>query len=213
VLKRLVGWLQASSPAAPLSDEREIGILYRYWRLRILYSSFFAYAIFYLCRVNISMAIPAMEESLGYTKTQLGFVVSLLQIAYGLGKFGNGILADRTNPRYFMAFGLLLSAFCNILFGLQTSLAVLSGLWLVNGWFQSMGFPSGARLLSHWFSPSEHGRMFSVYGCSHQVGAAIVLVLSGYIVEYKWPVGASWQYVFVLPGALAAGGKIQGRYS
>ena len=126
MLKSLVGWLQTTPPATPLSDEREIGVLYRYWRIRILYSSFFAYAIFYLCRVNISMAIPAMEESLGYTKTQLGIVVSLLQISYGLGKFGNGILADRTNPRYLMAFGLLLSAFCNILVGLQATLAVLA---------------------------------------------------------------------------------------
>ena len=58
--------------------------------------------------------------------------------------------------------------------------------------------------MSHWYSPSEHGRAFSIYGCSHQVGAALVLVASGHIVEHKWPVGESWQYVFVLPGALAA---------
>jgi len=195
--------LKATPAATPLADDTEVDHLYRYWRLRILYSSFLAYAVFYLCRVNISMALPAMEESLGYSKTQLGLIVSLLQIAYGVGKFGNGILADRTNPRFFMASGLLLSGLANILFGLQTSLIVLAGLWLFNGWFQSMGFPPGARLLSHWFSPSEHGRVFSVYGCSHQVGAAIVLVVSGYIVQTNWPVGERWQYVFLLPGIFA----------
>lgn len=203
MLKNLYQRLKASPPAVPLTSSEEINELYPYWRTRILYSSFFAYAVFYLCRVNISMAIPAMEESLGYTKTELGIIVSLLQIAYGIGKFGNGILADRTNPRYFMVIGLLLSAVCNILFGLQTSLIFLALLWLFNGWFQSMGFPPGARLLSHWFSPSEHGRIFSVYGCSHQVGAAIVLIASGYIVEHEWPVGESWQYVFFLPGIFA----------
>jgi glycerol-3-phosphate transporter len=203
LLGTLIGWLRTSPPAPQLTDTEEVDRLYRYWRKRILYSSFIAYAVFYLCRVNISMAIPAMEESLGYTKTQLGIIVSLLQIAYGLGKFGNGILADRTNPRYFMALGLLLSGLCNILFGLQTGLVVLAGIWLFNGWFQSMGFPPAARLLSHWFSPSEHGRVFSVYGCSHQVGAAIVLVAAGYIVEYQWPTGEAWQYVFFLPGAFA----------
>jgi len=189
--------------ATRVTDDLEVDRLYRYWRLRIVYSSFLAYAVFYLCRVNISMALPSMEQSLGYSKTQLGLVVSLLQIAYGVGKFGNGILADRTNPRFFMAFGLLLSGLTNIFFGLQTSLVVLAGLWLLNGWFQSMGFPPGARLLSHWFSPSEHGRIFSVYGCSHQVGAAIVLVVSGYIVQVTWPIGQQWQYVFLLPGVFA----------
>lgn len=199
----MYSWLRASPSITPLTNSQEIDDLYRYWRTRILYSGFFAYAVFYLCRVNISMAIPAMEESLGYTKTELGIIVSLLQIAYGIGKFGNGILADRTNPRYFMALGLLLSAVCNILFGLQTSLIFLAVLWLFNGWFQSMGFPPGARLFSHWFSPSEHGRIFSVYGCSHQVGAAIVLIASGYIVAHEWPFGESWQYVFFLPGVVA----------
>lgn len=189
----------------PLTDEREIDNTYRYWRVRILYSSFFAYAVFYFCRVNISMAIPAMEETLGYTKTQLGAITSALQIAYGIGKFGNGILADRTNPRYFMALGLFFSAVVNIMFGLQASLVVLAILWCFNGWFQSMGFPSGARLLSHWFSPSEHGRMFSIYGCSHQVGAAIILSLAGFIVAHEWNVGEGWQYAFILPGILAMG--------
>lgn len=203
MLKNIYSRLKASPPGIPLTDPEKINDLYPYWRTRILYTSFFAYAVFYLCRVNISMAIPAMEESLGYSKTELGIIVSLLQIAYGIGKFGNGILADRTNPRYFMAIGLLLSAACNILFGLQASLVFLAAIWMFNGWFQSMGFPPGARLLSHWFSPSEHGRIFSVYGCSHQVGAAIVLVAAGYIVEQEWPVGESWQYVFFIPGVFA----------
>jgi len=204
MMNTILNRLKASPPSEnPLSDEREIGSTYKYWRIRILYSSFFAYAVFYFCRVNISMAIPAMEESLGFTKTQLGIITSALQIAYGIGKFGNGILADRMNPRYFMAFGLFASGIINILFGLQASFISLAVLWCVNGWFQSMGFPAGARLLSHWFSPSEHGRMFSLYGCSHQVGAAIILILAGYIVGHKWPVGEGWQFVFILPGVFA----------
>jgi glycerol-3-phosphate transporter len=194
----LISQLKALPPSEnPLTDPSEIDQTYRYWRIRILYSCFFAYAVFYFCRVNISMAIPAMENALGYTKAQLGAITSALFIAYGIGKFGNGILADRLNPRYFMALGLLFSAIINILFGLSASLMVLMIVWCSNGWFQSMGFPSGARLLSHWFSPSEHGRMFSLYGCSHQVGAAIIIAVSGYVVSY------GWRYVFILPGIFA----------
>lgn len=190
--------LQSSPiPEEPITDRQEIDQLYRYWRLRILYSCFFTYAVFYFCRVNIGMALPAMEQSLGYTKVQLGIITSALQIAYGIGKFGNGILADRANPRYFMALGLFLSAIVNILFGLTASLLVLAILWCLNGWFQSMGFPPGARLMSHWFSPSEHGRMFGIYGCSHQVGAAIILIVGGVVVSF------GWQYVFILPGIFA----------
>lgn len=198
IAKSFLEKLQPHPPAESIvADPEEIDSKYRYWRIRILYSSFIGYAVFYFCRVNISIALPVMEETLGYNKAYLGLIPSALYIAYGVGKFCNGILADRTNPRYFMALGLFLSATVNILFGLHASLIVLAVLWCFNGWFQSMGFPPGARLLSHWFSPSEHGRMFSIYGCSHQVGAAIILSIGGVIVGY------GWQYVFILPGLFA----------
>jgi hypothetical protein len=96
-------------PAAPLTDAAEIDATYRHWRSRILTFSFVGYAVYYFSRVNISMAIPQMQADLGYSKAQLGLVVSALQVSYGIGKFANGVLADRTNPRYFMALGLLLS--------------------------------------------------------------------------------------------------------
>src|SRR3954464_12071139 len=105
----------APPPAAPpLADAAQVDATYRYWRTRILYSSFLGYAVFYFCRVNISMAIPQMQAELGYSKAQLGLVASALQLTYGLGKFGNGILADRANPRVFMALGLVLSGLVNI---------------------------------------------------------------------------------------------------
>jgi hypothetical protein len=117
---------------------------HRYWRRRILWAATITYAVYYLCRVNISIAIPFLQRSLGYSKTELGMVASSLQVPNGLGKFLNGLIADRTNPRYFMAAGLLLSGVANIAFSASAALPVLALVWALNGWFQSMGFPSGA---------------------------------------------------------------------
>ena len=47
-----------------------------------------------------------------------------------------------------MAAGLLLSGLANLAFSQTTSLGWLALIWALNGWFQSMGFPAGARLLS-----------------------------------------------------------------
>ncbi len=81
----------------------------RYWRRRILWAATVTHAIYYYCCVNISLAILFLQPLLGYSKTELGVVGSGLQVLYGLGKFLNGLIADRTHPRYFMAAGLLLS--------------------------------------------------------------------------------------------------------
>jgi sugar phosphate permease len=170
---------------------------HRYWRRRILWAATVTYAIYYLCRVNISIAIPFLQRSLGYSKTELGMVASSLQVPYGLGKFLNGLIADRTNPRYFMAAGLLLSGISNLAFSASAALPILALVWALNGWFQSMGFPSGARLLSHYYEPEEYGRSWSIFGCSHQVGACIILVAGGYLGI------AGWQNIFRLPGLVA----------
>src|SRR4051812_22610079 len=93
--------------------QEEVHTQYRHWRKRVLYSVFVGYACYYFCRVNISMALPYLEKELHFDKVQLGLIVSALQITYGIGKFLNGILADRSNPRYVMALGLFFSGIAN----------------------------------------------------------------------------------------------------
>jgi len=176
---------------------KKITLNYKTLRNRALIGAFIGYAIYYFCRVNISMALPAMQAELGFSKIQLGLIVSGLQIAYGIGKFLNGVIADRTNPRFIMASGLLLSGLANLFFGLNTTLWILVVTWGANGWFQSMGFPAGARLLSHWYLPTEYGRIWSIFGCSHQIGAAIIYLAGGYLVLL------GWQYAFIVPSVLA----------
>lgn len=182
----------------PLTDEKEIKRSYAYWRFRTLYSLFIGYAVFYFVRKNLSAATPALLEDLSLTKTQVGALWSFLYLAYGLSKFVNGILADRANPRYFMAFGLFLSALCNIFFGLASSIWVLGIFWTLNGWVQGMGWPPCARSLTHWWSVKERGTFWGLWNASHQVGGAIILIVSGWLaMEY------GWRYSFFVPAIFA----------
>ena len=42
-------------------------------------------------------------------------MLAMTAIAYGIGKFVMGAWSDRSNPRYFMPAGLLMTALCNFL--------------------------------------------------------------------------------------------------
>ena len=86
---------------------------YNYWQWRTLIALIVGYTFYYFLRKNFSAAIPAMNETLGITKTQLGLFLSLNGIVYGLSRFINGILADRYNKRLMMTMGLVLSAIIN----------------------------------------------------------------------------------------------------
>jgi OPA family glycerol-3-phosphate transporter-like MFS transporter/OPA family sugar phosphate sensor protein UhpC-like MFS transporter len=180
-----------------ITDPALIESGYSHRRKQVLIASIVGYAMFYFVRKNLSIAMPAINEKLGISKTDLGLFLTLHGVIYGVSKFANGFLGDRCNARVFMAFGLLLSAVMNIFFGM-TSLAVLMGIfWMFNGWFQGMGFPPCARLMTHWFSPKELARKMSVWNTSHSIGAGAIMVLCGYLVGYNW------RLCFFVPAGLA----------
>ncbi|MEB3702627.1 MFS transporter [Candidatus Bealeia paramacronuclearis] len=183
---------------APLS--REVRSTYRSWRTQILYSVIIGYAAYYLLRQNFSMAIPGMMEDLGYTKIELGWVVTMWSIVYGIGKFVNGFLSDRSNARIFMPAGLLLSAVVCLCMGFMDTLWAIGFLWMFNGWFQSMGWPPAARLVTHWFSPTELGMKWALCSSSHQIGGAIISVFAGYLIVHY-----GWRSAFYIPALLAIG--------
>jgi OPA family glycerol-3-phosphate transporter-like MFS transporter/OPA family sugar phosphate sensor protein UhpC-like MFS transporter len=203
------GWIAQSirifqpPPAAPpLTSAGEIKSTYRYWRIRILYTSIIGYAVYYFMRKNISVALPAMEADLGISKSNLGLFLTLHGVLYGVSKFFNGIWGDRANARYFMAFGLICSALMSLMFGLSSAVITLGLFWLANGYFQGMGFPPCARVITHWYSPRERATVFSVWNTSHSIGAAGVLVLSSYLVRYDW------RLCFVVPAAIGLVGAM-----
>lgn len=193
-------WLKIFEPppsAPPLTDPALIQTGYSLWRNRVLLASIIGYATFYLVRENIGMAMPVMEKTLGLSKIQLGTFLTLNGVLYGVSKFINGFFADRCNARSFMSVGLAASALLNVAFGFNTTAVALGMIWLFNGWFQGMGFPPCARLMTHWFPPKQLATKMSVWNISHSIGAMLVLVLSGYLAALRW------QMCFFVPAAIA----------
>jgi glycerol-3-phosphate transporter len=172
--------------------------IYSYWRLRIMYSIMIGYAGFYLLRQNFTMAIPYIQNDLGYSKTNIGWVVSIAAIVYGVGKSIFGVLGDKINSRYLMAFGLMASSLMNLAIGLSSSLSLFIFFWTMNSCFQSMGWPPCAKLLTHWFSPKEIGTKWAIWNSSQQIGGASIVLLSSYLIAHY-----GWRYIFYIPATLA----------
>jgi len=183
--------------------------LFRYWQWRTIIATMIGYSLFYFVRVNSSVAMRGMldDKSLGASEAQLGFVfVSLYGVVYAISKFFNGFIGDRVNSRALLATGLLLSAVCNIAFGLGSALAVFILVWACNSWFQGMGFPPCARLITHWVPPNELATKMSVWNASCSIGASLVLVICGYIAVHFGAATtgiASWRWCFFIPSAIA----------
>jgi len=180
----------------------EIDRLYRYWRVRVMYSMTTGYALYYFTRLNISMAAKPISDEFGFTNTQWGLVLSVSTIVYAFSKFFGGIVGDRANPRYLMAGGLLLSALVNLVFGFGAGLGFFIGCWALNNLFQGAGSPPCFHLLTHWFSPREIGRAWGVWNASHQIGGAVIAVWAGWLVMHF-----GWRAAFWAPALLCIVGS------
>jgi MFS transporter, OPA family, sugar phosphate sensor protein UhpC len=202
-LKALLNLFKPEKHIAEIQDQEEVKSEYKYWRIRIMYSMFIGYALYYFTRKSFVFAMPGLIKDLGFDKSDLGMLGSILSITYGVSKFTSGILSDKSNPRYFMAFGLMMTGICNILFGMSSSFLFFALFWGLNGWFQGFGWPPCARFLTHWYSQSERGSWWSTWNVSHNFGAAVIPWIVGACLYYF-----GWREAMYVPGCLCIVGSL-----
>lgn len=196
----------------------------KWWQWETLLVTMGGYALYYVIRKNLSIAMPLLGD-IGVSKVQLGAFLTCGGIVYGVGRFLNGIVADRNSARKVMAIGLFICSSVNVLFGLSDFMVlgraapVVSGgaaaatalvwtmgiIWIVNQYFQGMGVGPCIKTLPKWFPPGELSTKQSIWNLSHSVGAGAVFALCGWLLI---PAFHSWRLCFIVPAAIAAVGGV-----
>lgn len=201
-MKKILNIFKPAPHRERLSDE-EVARLYPRYRWGMLESSFIGYAVFYLVRNNLSTVAREMEGALHYNHDMIGNILAITAISYGLGKFLMGSVSDRSNPRRFMPFGLLLTAAINFMFGSVESYGLHLLLWSMNGFVQGMGWPPCGRTIGHWFSVSERGTIFAIWNIAHNIGGGLAGVIAAWAAG-RW----GWPSAFYVPGIIALVGAV-----
>ena len=165
------------------------------WQRKMFWLMWVTYASFYLCRVNISIAMPKIMEEFGLTKSNMGLVLSSLFLLYAIGQFVNGQLGDKVNSRRIITLGLLSSAVLNIIFGFSGGiLGLMVVLWGLNGYFQAMGWGPTVKAMANWFPGDVRGKIAGRLGTSYIIGGAFSWFIAGSIAKYF-----NWRFTFWFP--------------
>lgn len=201
----MFGFLRPA-PAVKCLPSEQIGPTYKKLRYRVFAGIFLGYAAYYLVRNNLALAMPdILKAHPSYTNAQLGTALTGLSVAYGASKFLMGSVSDRSNPRWFLPLGLLLS--CAIMLACGTVKAVFDSLVLtivlqtMNGWVQGMGWPPCGKTVVHWFGTKERGLVVSLWNVAHNLGGALVATLAAFAVM----VFHDWGAMFYFNALVAAG--------
>ena len=207
----LYTWFRISKPRAEKVPAPEVDGTYRRLRSRTFWGVTVAYTLYYVCRMTLGVVKQPLIDGGVLTAGQLGIIGSAFYFVYAVGKFLNGFIADYCNIRRFMAVGIGVSAFANLLLGLLglwswpagLLFAAFSLLWGVNGWMQSMGSPPGTISLSRWFPLKSRGTMYGIFSSTPQLGKAVSMIMTGFIVA-----AAGWQWGFLAAAAAGAIGLV-----
>jgi len=140
----------------------------------------------------VNVALPHIQQALGFSGTGLEWVVNAYAITFGGLLLLGGRAGDILGRRRVFVSGLLLFSAASLFGGFATSQAWLLTARAVQGAGGAVIAPTALALISTNFPQGqERNRAFSVYAAMAGAGAAAGLVLGGLLTTY-----ASWRWVF-----------------
>jgi MFS transporter, OPA family, sugar phosphate sensor protein UhpC len=200
----LYSFYRISKPSRSTVPADKVEGTYRSLRSRTFWGVTGAYALYYVCRMAMSVVKQPLIDGGVFTAAQLGIIGSAFYFVYAFGKFVNGFIADYCNVRRFMATGLQISTIINLLLGMFGLLQGWLGfstvflfiffavVWGINGFCQSMGAPPGVISLSRWFPLDKRGTYYSILSATPYLGKSLSVFLLGLVVGW-----IGWEFGFI----------------
>jgi OPA family glycerol-3-phosphate transporter-like MFS transporter len=165
------------------------------------------YAGYYLCRSDLSVALPLLIRELssrGMTpdaaKIQLGSIASWGVLAYAIGKFPSGWLADYLGGKRNFLIGMAGAILFTILFGISGGIPLFTLAWIGNRCIQSTGWAGMVKITSRWFSYSAYGTAMGIVSLSFLFGDAASREFMARLMD----AGLGWRDIFFIAAATLA---------
>jgi OPA family glycerol-3-phosphate transporter-like MFS transporter len=170
------------------------------------------YTSFYMCRYNLPLAGGAIRSEFGFSRAQLGTIITTQLLAYACGQIINGLLTDRLGGKRAMLIGATGTIVMNILFGVASFWGLLS-LFIVirgiDGYLQAFGSPGMVKINAAWFRHTERGSFAGIFGFMinlgrfgiNNLGAAL---LAGFVFLGLIQIPPlHWRWLFWVPAGIA----------
>ena len=134
----------------------------------------FGYAGYYFCRSDYSVALPLLlaEHPGAASQIRFGEIASLGVLAYAIGKFPSGALADLFGGKRNFLGGMFGAIVFTLLFMTGGGFPIFTLAWIGNRFVQSLGWAGLVKIASQWFSFSTYGTVMALLSLSYLFGDA-----------------------------------------
>lgn len=192
---------QAGDPAAPAPAN------FTRWHLLTISLLVLGYSGYYFCRSDLSVVMPLLMRDLGNhgiaanaAQIRLGSIASAGVLAYALGKFVCGSLADLFGGRNNFLGGMAGAILFTLFFAIGGGFPIFTLAWIGNRLFQSAGWVGLVKVSSRWFSYSVYGTVMAVLSLSYLFGDAAAREAMSLLLG----AGMGWRGIFFTGAGLLA---------
>ena len=172
----------------------------RNWQTLTVALMLVGYAGYYLCRADLSVSNPLIIKEFhaqGVDKAFMGRIASIGTLAYAIGKFVSGSIADIAGGRRMFLLGMGGAIACTLLFGMG-GLPFFTLAWALNRLIQSAGWVGMVKITSRWFSYSSYGAAMGLISLSYLIGDFFSRLFLGQFIHN----GMGWRQVFVVSASV-----------
>jgi sugar phosphate permease len=170
------------------------------WRISTFWVMLLGYIGYYLIRGNLPVALPLLSKEFGYSNTELGVILTFSELAYALGKFTTGPLADKIGGKKIFLIGMVGGIFFNFLFPLHSSIFYFSMIWCFARYFLSMGWGGILKTIGEWYEPEKNGTVMGLISVNFQFGGVLASLLGGFLISQN----VGWKGLFYWPAIIVS---------
>jgi ACS family hexuronate transporter-like MFS transporter len=169
------------------------------YRWRVCAMLLAATTINYIDRQVLGVLAPFLQDEIGWSEIQYGYIVMAFQGAYAIGLLCAGALIDRFGTR--IGYALAISVWSLAAMG-HALAATVAGFIIARfalGLGEAGNFPAAIKTVAEWFPRRERAFAVGIFNAGSNIGA-IVAPLMVPIVAAAW----GWQAAFLCTGVLSA---------
>jgi ACS family hexuronate transporter-like MFS transporter len=157
------------------------------FRWRIVALLFFATTINYIDRQILSLLKPILDEELGWTNEQFGYVNSAFQGAYAIGMLGFGWFIDKYGTKIGYAVSIIAWSLAAMVHALAGTVRAFTFARISLGLGEGGNFPAAIKVVAAWFPKSERAFATTLFNSGANVGAVIApAVIPGLALAFGW---------------------------
>jgi EmrB/QacA subfamily drug resistance transporter len=150
-----------------------------------------------------NIALPFIQKDLGFSDSGLTWIVTIYALSFGSLLLLGGRLGDIVGRRRTFSIGLIIFAVASLLGGIATSEPLILAARALQGLGGALASPAALALITTTFAAGpERNRAMGVYAAMSGAGAAVGLVLGGWLTGLDFAMfdsdQAGWRLTFLI---------------